>query len=528
MKNRILLILLASLMLVGVTTPIRAQMATREEVLNVARNWITLIIDNKGSWGEYDYAQVVDVRNFKRGDRVLAHFCEVEPMGFIIVSLRKELAPVKAYSSTSGVDPGFDIGICDVIKLGLENVLNTIEMQLGPIETVRSEDMDDLVAIRHEDAWDRLSNDVYIPPTEFEYRQLRWSYEQGDTLLGAMNWIQRPPYNDWCPDQGCDWSQYNNFNSNARVGCVATAGSMIMNYWKWPPYGEGTPYDDAYEWAEIESQYNWDFYLQYFTNEHGDSVTPDAINAVAELCHEVGLAAGMNYGCDESWALLSDNPLGGDMLDAYEDHYRYNLNVDIELRLGYDPIEWFDLIVFDVSKNRPLQYGMATTFGLFAGHSMVVDGWQVISGPLHQFHVNYGWVPGVDCDGHECNYWYNVDEVLPFSDGWSTEEMLKNIYPNCAEGPVIEDGLNPLDPNFPYCYFDHDTKGNDAYYEIGRNFQFLPNVTVQCTSFTGGSVDFQSSVSDTSRFFTRGDVSEGVLMYGGGISLYKNGTVILY
>ena len=93
----------------------------------------------------------------------------------------------------------------------------------------------------------------------------------------TSHWHQDSPYNNDCPDLGCTTTS----NGRSVVGCVATAGAQIMYYWAWPPYGEGSPYSDTYDWPNMR-----------------DSVTtssPAAQQAaVAELSHEVGLAVGMS------------------------------------------------------------------------------------------------------------------------------------------------------------------------------------------------------------------------------------------
>ncbi len=80
-------------------------MATRNEALTVASNWITMIIQKKGDWGGSETAEIDEIHEFKRGERVLGYLFRVKPRGYIIVPLRKEMAPVKAYSAKSDLDP---------------------------------------------------------------------------------------------------------------------------------------------------------------------------------------------------------------------------------------------------------------------------------------------------------------------------------------------------------------------------------------------------------------------------------------
>ena len=110
------------------TPSVPAQTATMDEALIVAENWIERIVLNQENWGCYDWAQVADIQEFKRADRVIGYFCRIE--GFIIVSLRKEVAPVKAYSADCNLDPDCDEGMADLIKMKMEAILDAIEQPI--------------------------------------------------------------------------------------------------------------------------------------------------------------------------------------------------------------------------------------------------------------------------------------------------------------------------------------------------------------------------------------------------------------
>ncbi len=277
-----------------------------------------------------------------------------------------------------------------------------------------------------------------------------------------------------------------------------------MRYWGWPPYGVGSPYNDNYDWANMP-----------------DTVTassPQAqIDAVAELSYEVGIAAGTNY-CDGTGC--QSGAFHDDMRDAYRDHFRYCTSVNIVFRNDFSAVEWFNRMKSDLNVNRPLQYGIP-------GHSIVVDGWQEIgSPPLRQYHMNYGWAGWVPSDPEWAGYtnsntWYNLDE-LPGSD-LDVEDMIEDIYP----APLLWGSLSGtyVRVAFPYRYFDRDTTGSSATFESGQNLQFLPDITVTCTSTTGGSIRFEGSSSLHTWLFTRGDRSQGVRIYNGTIKLNQHGSI---
>jgi hypothetical protein len=97
-----------------------------------------------------------------------------------------------------------------------------------------------------------------------------------------------------------------------------------------------------------------------------------------------------------------------------------------------------------------------------------------------------------------------------------------DIYPQPALGPTPY-GIYAL-PSFPYRYFDRDSTSSYAIFQAGHQLQFLPNIGVNST----GTIKFESSNSQETRLYTRGDTSSGIRLNNGGISLYANGSLTLY
>ncbi|UCB52289.1 MAG: C10 family peptidase [Candidatus Zixiibacteriota bacterium] len=514
MRNLIMTILVASVGFIGMISPIQAQMATMNEVETVAENWVNLIIEKRGDWGGSTTAYVSGIEEFKHGEKVIGYFCHVSPRGFIVVSLRRELAPVKAYSSTACLDPESNLGIAVILKTSMGGIIEAIETRIGPIQSVRTSDLESILDIRYGDAWDQLAAGDFH----------RLDYQEGEVLLSSA-WHQQPPYNDDCPDEGCDWDYYGDYNSNTLVGCTATAGAQIMRYWSWPPYGQDSPYNDYYDWPNILDQYIYDTLELRFEDEHGDTVTQAQIDAVAELCHEAGEAAGMWYNCDWSYAEPCDDFFGRDMLDGFEDHFRYDTDAECLPRGMIPPDVWFSYIQFDINKNRPILYLIQTDW--LPDHVIVCDGWREI-GRTKQYHMNFGWGPDAECDCPDgstqlCNYWHTLDEICE-SQGTPSQMMVIYLRPKNALGSSFSGTYSP--PSFPYRYFDQDAESNGATFQPGHNLQFLPGVTVTCTSTSGGSIDFQGTSANNTLLFSRGDQSKGIRIHGSGqVSLYQHGSI---
>jgi hypothetical protein len=503
MKRQLITILLVCLAIVGPASSVQAQsipeVVSRDEALTVAQNWISLIIQNKEDWGGSQTAEVEAIQEFKRGERVLGYFCRVSPQGFIVISLRKEMVPIKAYSAVSNLDPESDEGLADLIKGGLERVLNGLEKHARSLEPDAEGILED--AYLWKDTWQQLTGDVCAFKMGLESGAVTMNYQEGEVML-TSEWHQYPPYNDQCPDMGCDRSAQCDYNENAIVGCTAIAGGQIMRHWNWPPYGgpplgSASPYSDTYDWPNMPDE---------FTAPPDCSWSTVQVDAVAELLSEVGQACGMSYTCDASACQ------GRNMEPVYEDYCRY-ADLRVVERTDYATAEdWFDEMKAQFNLNRPVQYRFETSDFT---HAIVGDGWQEIGDPpVQQWHVNYG-------HGNSKNAWYSVDYWYDVGDD---EYMLIDIYPAQALGNTLA-GTYLRDVSFPFRYFDQDATGNSATFESGQNLQFLHNITVACGSTTGGSIRFEGSSSNNTWLFTRGDRSIGVRICDGAIKLNRYGSI---
>lgn len=495
-------IITAACLFLGAGSTVWAQHVSVQEATVVAENWVKAIIQERGSWGGAQEVQLGDVVEFQRKGRPVGYFCRVRPRGYIVISPRREMAPVKAYSATSNLDPTSEEGLADLLKDKMERILDKVEQIARERRAVTGQEVADTVEIDYRPAWNVLLHDLEGFMRKHEERSPSSSgaesardesssdiggevsnYQEGQVLL-TSNWHQYPPYNNDCPNLGCTSTA----NGRAVVGCVATAAAQIMFYWTWPPWGVGSPYSDTYDWRNMR-----------------DSVTttsPAAEQAaVAELSHEIGQAVGMSYGCTGSSADTFD------MEDVYEDHYRF-ANVIRRNRDDYTATDWFNLMKDEFNYNRPVQYRIT-------GHSIVGDGWQEIGSPVvRQYHMNYGWT------GTGSDTWYTLDTLTTDPEG--EEYLLESILP----GPY----LTTLDgtwtrATFPYRYFYRDTTGGPGTFEGGQRIQFLPGIVVRATT---GTVTFEGTDSYDSHLFSRGDLSTGLKIHNEGdasVKLYADGSV---
>ena len=503
--KRMLIILLVALTMPAAAT---AQIVTREEARTVAENWISMITQSTGSWGGSLSASVGEIKELRRGDRLLGYWCHITPRGHIVVSLRRELAPVKATSETWDCDPACDVDLVDVIKYKIEQEHDYIAENAGPVATATTAQVEALLEFSYRDAWMLLAQDRDDFERDLFMMAPAENYQAGQILM-TTNWEQNHPYNLFCPENALCGGE--NYQGRCAVGCVATAAAQIMRYYAWPPYGVGHPYDD---------QYNW-----HLMPDAIDAGSPqEQIDAVANLGREIGHACLMDY-CGE--INCASSAWHVDMLNAYENYFRYDDDAYIEYRSSYFfGLEWFNLIKQQINSNRPLQYEVPA-------HSIVCDGWRENEiAPRYMYHMNYGWGGyrrSESCwDPYEetgSNTWFPLD-CLPCT-VLDDEYMIVALVPDESLPSTLATTYGN-NPGFPYRYLPLDTQGTTVTFTEGQLIQFLHGIVLRCTSTTGGAIRIYGTPALHTRLFTRGDTSKGVRIENGAIALYGGGAVTLF
>ena len=518
-----------SLAIIATPSPASAQMVTRNVALTVATNWINAITYKYGDWAGSQNAAVLKVQEFLKNGETIGYFCSVTPKGFIVVSLKKELAPIKAYSDRNNLDPTSDRGIIALLRDRMKKLQDKIiqvsadqELARSHSQTYVGEKLSDIIEIDYSEAWRKLEKNVEtfragLPTFQdsenpakrvLESATVRSDYQEQDILLSSA-WHQHSPYNSLCPtgDTGCSDccpSEPHTCppSTTTLVGCVATAGAQIMRYWNWPPYGNGSA---SYSWdnddscghavegktlsADFSDNYDWSNMRNSVTN-----TSPAAQqNAVAELCYEVGVAVQMDYGVCASGTETYM------MEGVYENHYRYSTSAQRVNRCdSEDANAWFEMMKYEFDHNRPVQYRVDR-------HSIVGDGWQIWD-VWRYYHMNYGWGRTGSDPYIGDNTWYSLD-ALHLGDP-DNEYMIRFIMP----APFINalSGSFSRDASFPYRYFTRDVSGENVSFAGGQRLQFLPGIVVSGTGNSTTPVVFQSSISNPSHLFTQGDITKGV------------------
>lgn len=217
-------------------------------------------------------------------------------------------------------------------------------------------------------------------------------------LLGTR-WDQGSPYNSLCPETAD--------GQKTLTGCVATAMSQIMYYYKYPerPYGSVSYTDDRQNVSRtmdftVQPDFGWDNMLPAYSAD----ATEGQRNAVAQLMVCAGYGTRTSYAADVSTAY---HRTAGEALYEY---FGYDRNIHRYERSRMTDTEWADILTSELYAGRPVLYygnGMPDAGGTVpVGHAFVCDGYDGAG----MFHFNWGW-SGI-CDGY-----FSLSALSPSSQG---------------------------------------------------------------------------------------------------------------
>ncbi|MFO8129038.1 MAG: C10 family peptidase [Bacteroidales bacterium] len=239
-----------------------------------------------------------------------------------------------------------------------------------------------------------------------------------DPLADHITWDQNNPYNQLCPPDPAGPG------GHCLAGCVATAMSMIMYYYRYPVNGTNDHcYTPDPQYGELCVDFEETFYQWDGMQNSIDNYNPVPI---AELQYHCGVSVNMNYGPagSGSQSAMVPNRL------AY--FWRYN-DAHYKEKSNFSQQGWINLLKTDLDQSRPLYYSGCSTSGC---HAFLCDGYQG-----DEFHFNFGW------SGYS-NGFYTLNNVGGY---YISQACVHNFYPS--------------DPDYPY----HAT-GADTIYQPSGSF----------------------------------------------------------
>jgi len=224
--------------------------------------------------------------------------------------------------------------------------------------------------------------------------------------LLTCTWDQVNPYNYFCPPR----TSQPNSQGKALVGCVATAMSQIMLYWRYPHQGSGS---HSYNCPPVgtlsanfgETIYDWDGMLD-------NSVKVNL--PMALIGFHAGVSVDMDYfDANGSGAYSDDVPY------AMKTYFNYANGINFKQRSFYQLTTWKTMVQTELNANRPVYYSGQSPDG---GHAFVLDGYHQAD---DTYHFNFGW-------SGSGNGWFSITNAGGFT---SNQGMVSNIMPGDANYP---------------------------------------------------------------------------------------------
>ncbi|MBE0647783.1 MAG: C10 family peptidase, partial [Bacteroidales bacterium] len=248
------------------------------------------------------------------------------------------------------------------------------------------------------DAWVRYSSPIPVTLPDEPMLDV--------TPMLTNTWNQDFPNNAMCPEDAASGGSY---NGRVPVGCVATAMTQIMHYWRWPATGVGshciTPqqYQYGQQCADFgNTTYDWDGMVDHTLKE---------CDPVAILSWHAGISVDMQYGPGGSGTYTSLVP------SALKNYFKYSTSAYYAQKYTYSTAQWNNLLKTDLDAGRPIEYSGS---GAGGGHAWVCDGYQ----GADYYHMNWGW-------GGSYNGYFYLNGLTPGGSSFnSSQAAVFQIQPN--------------------------------------------------------------------------------------------------
>jgi len=377
--------------------------AKKVEIQTAQQVGISYYYEHAGQFINLDFKDLVvtDVFTESEGTVPLYYIFNLSPKGFVIVSADDNIVPVIGYSYESNLDPA-------KMPVNLSCFMSEVRQE---IKTALAENIK---------ADENISN-LWAYYSTAENLSVKKSKAVAPLL--PSNWNQDKYYNLFCPiaEGGPDGRAY--------AGCVATAMSQVMYYYRYPLTGQGTHGGINFG----TTTYEWENMLDELSNYN---------EPVAKLMYHCGKAVDMSYAADGSGAQTYDSP------DALVDYFKYDGACTYSNKSGYTASAWTNLLKANIDAKHPMIYSGSEDYWS-GGHAWNCDGYDASD----NFHMNWGW------GGYANGYYAASNLVAGGSTFNSNQAVVRNIYPPAASYPyncagtksitgitgTVEDGSGPSD-----------------------------------------------------------------------------------
>lgn len=448
-------LLLSFILFISLLPSVLAGFVEKEQAMLVASRFISERISNhQVAWNSSDISLKLETI-LGNTDQPAIYVFSNNGAGFILVSAEDRISPILGYSSggsfpTTGKNSSFDA------------LLNEFVYQAEWVRNQANYINDDVAA-----EWSYYTS----PQNDFSIK--------ATTDIGPLMtclWNQDSPYNLACPEDPAGPG------GHVYAGCVATAMSMIMYYYRYPLQGIGTHsyYASGYGTQSVNysnTYYDWDAMIDALNGNSGQ-----CIPAVAQLQYHAGVAVNMQYSPTGSGAYSMDVPA------AMISHFGYATSTQYLSRSSYSATVWENMVVEQLDALKPIYYsGTDPTPVTGGGHAWICDGYQV-TGSTKLFHFNFGW------GGYGDGFY-----TLANPNGFTTQQgMVRNVVPAT---------------NYPYGCDSHTITDANGSFEDGSSLRLDYDPNSNCTWL----IDPADSVNAITLTFIRFEVdaSDALYVYDG-------------
>ena len=354
--------------------------------------------------------------------------------GFVVVSASNATEPVLAYSPEGRLDnPN------PACRYFLESYARIIS---------DNQTADAAPTAQIQGMWNELINQTFTcdPASKGVLVKAKWG--QGDP--------DYPSYNIFCPQiQG----------KPCIVGCVATAMSMIIHYWKYPTKGGNDNSSIAItSWHDQMVRYKFlvdsnKFIFDSMPNQINSRSAWNYKRACGKLSFACGVTVDMDWGLDGSGAVSQKVP------EAFWNWFKYSEQATFIQRAGRSDSQWIKILHRELDSNsRPVYYSASDpnpSHGTdAAGHAFVIAGSSASN--QNMFYIRWGWDGGSDgfftlapasSIGNAGSYYFTdnhgmVYNIFPKNNDVSIEEYTEFSASPAYPNPATDHIMIPVDMSF--------------------------------------------------------------------------------
>ena len=337
----------------------------------------------------------------------LAYVYNLQPKGFLILAADMSISPIVAFSTEANFD--FSNHKDNIL---LQMLQKDLSQQLAFSQST------DIAALQkvneNKVEWNKLaanSNSAKLYTTQY-----------GPLLASVWGGVNCIDFYSMNVNVG-NYYTPNNYSP----GCVATATSIILHYYKWPlqAVGNHTDYDNsgssrgAYYVNFGASKYDWGSMLDKYYYKWSNNKNQEAMGKLAYHC---AVALDMNFEHDGSSSNVNRTPAALNNYFRSSGHYRNS--------------SWYSFwprMRKNIRNSQPVSVAISKTNG--EGHALVCDGYGQDVGAARYYHLQFGWWGSY-------NGWYNFQGSWDASDYTIVDGAVFDILPDPAIGdPVYGDDI---------------------------------------------------------------------------------------